>query len=255
MTMKVTLMAYEPRVKAPAMTVDDFEMVTTEVHERLRAAGAADRNYWNVQPEADKPFYRQFKKEVKEYYRGEQGTRCCYCSIELQGSHRAFDAEHILDKSTHPQLMFELNNLAASCILCNQAKNTKSPLSDGIVVAATVPSLSADYTIVHPQLDEWDSHLQFDDLNRIRPLGPSDKGKNTIGMCGITVLNAARLANYFSTGRRSAEKLLREFFRYKRRSKKQRCLDLLRELADKHLAKAAAIVDRLQQEMDETPSR
>jgi hypothetical protein len=233
---------------APVMTA--LGNVNPAEHAIMRAAGAADAAYWNEQPAADRPAFVRFKMEVKDYYLFAQGMRCCYCSFELANDQSTFDAEHIMDKSTHRQFMFELNNLAAACRPCNRAKNAKNVLVSN-AMPASVPVASADYRVVHPHLDPWDAHLEFDDLDRIRPRGGSQKGADTIVICKISTLNAARLCRHFSYGSKSAEKLLRQFFTYKRLSKKMACLALLRELAVNYgLGKASAIVDRLEQEVD-----
>lgn len=241
-------MTFEPRNMAAAMTA--LVRVAPAAHANMRAAGAADAAYWNEQPEADRPAFVLFKSEVKEYYLFAQGMRCCYCSFELANDQSTFDAEHIMDKSTHRQFMFELNNLAAACRPCNRAKNNKNVLV-AAAMPATVPTASADYRIVHPHLDPWDTHFEFDDLGRIRPNGQSQKGADTIEICKISTLNAARLCRHFAAGSKSAEGLLRQFFNYKQLSKKRACLALLRGLADNFgLAKASVIVDRLEQEID-----
>jgi uncharacterized protein (TIGR02646 family) len=240
-------MPYESRETAPVMAA--LAEVTQAEHTALRTAGSSDANYWNVQPEAHKLTFRRFKAEIKDYYLFAQGMRCCYCSFELANDHSTFDAEHILDKSTHPQFMFELNNLAVACKPCNRAKNAKSVLVNNQQLAA-VPLTSADYRLVHPHLDDWGTYLEFDNLSRIRPRVGSQKGESTIEICNIATLNAARLCKHFVAGRRSAESLLRNFFRYKRRSKKEACLKLLRNLANDYgLAQAVAIVDHLEQEL------
>jgi len=239
-------MANETRLRARVL--GSLTSVTEAQHNQLRASGAQNAEYWNTQPHEDKPVYRNFKAEVKDHYRSEQGRRCCYCSVEILNDHSTFDAEHILDKSTHPQFMFELNNLAASCRPCNRAKSAKVTLADG-VQCQTVPVQATDYQIVHPHLDEWDHHLEFDELNRIRPKHRSPKGGKTIDICGINALNAARLSDFFGTGRGSAEKLLHKFFNYKQPGRKQAMLELLHALARRGNAKASAIVDRLEEEM------
>lgn len=213
-------MPYRPRSKAQALAT--LSTITQAEHANLRAACSVDANYWKVQNPADKQAFERFKGEVKTYYLFAQGRRCCYCSFELANDHSTFDAEHILDKSTHHRFMFELNNLAAACRPCNRAKSTKTTLINSNQ-PATVPPDSAAYRIVHPHLDEWADHLQFDDLNRIQPRDGSQKGIDTIALCNIATLNAARLSDYFAQGGSSAESLLRDFFRYKSRRKKNAC--------------------------------
>jgi len=242
-------MTYMARIKATVL--DALETVNEAEYIALRIAGANNSRYWDSQPPEEAEIFARFKREVKSYYRGAQGLKCCYCSFELRDDHSTFDAEHILDKSTHNNFMFDLNNLAVACKCCNRAKNTKNPLVDNNANLAAVPSEPNAYRILHPHLDEWSLHLEFDEVNRIRPVRGSQKGAATIDVCDIHVLNAARLASHFRRHSRSAEMMLRSFFRYKRRSKKIECLNLLRALADEHnLAPAQAIVGRLENEFE-----
>lgn len=239
-------MPNETRLRAQVLP--QLTSLTEAQHNKLRAAGAKNTGYWGKQPKKDKAAYKKFKAEVKTHYRSEQGRRCCYCSVEILDDHSTFDAEHILDKSTYPQFMFELNNLAASCRPCNRSKGTQVTLADG-AQCQTVPAQATDYVIVHPHLDEWDQHLEFDEVKRIRAKDGSLKGRRTIRICGIGALNAARLSDFFGTGRGSAEDALHKFFSYKQPSRKRAMLALLRILANRGEAKARAIVDRLEDEM------
>ncbi|MGF6571645.1 uncharacterized protein (TIGR02646 family) [Paraburkholderia sp. GAS333] len=228
-----------------------LESVSPEQHATLREGGAADVHYWESHPEEVKPFFKRFKAEIKEYYRAEQGRRCCYCSFELASDHSTFDAEHVLDKNTYPQFMFDPNNLAASCRPCNRAKNKKSVLEEG-TKTDRVPIQSVSYKIVHPHLDDWAHHLKFDEISRIVPVSGSAKGKITIDVCKISILNSARLSDSFASGRRVAEKYLRQFYEIRTLKKKREHLELLRALAaQRNLAPALAIVDRLAQEIAE----
>lgn len=240
-------MAYEARSRAPVL--EALVTVTPAQLAILKDGGFDNAGYWGEQPDADKDFFKSFKSEIKDHYLFAQGMRCCYCSFELANDQSTFDADHILDKSTHPQFMFELNNLAAACKPCNRAKSNKTALNQN-AVDDVVPVDSASYRIVHPHLDEWGTHLEFDDLNRIVPSGGSQKGKKTIEVCKISTVNAARLSQYFAPDRKTAENRLRAFYQYKNRNKKKACLEVLRVLANQYgLAQATAILDLLEQEM------
>jgi hypothetical protein len=234
-----------------AKVLDKVESVSVAEHESLRACGSEKSDFWNKHPDEIKPVLAKFKYEVKNYYLFAQGRRCCYCSFELPNDHAVFDAEHILDKSKHKNFMFELNNLAAACKPCNRGKSHTSPLI-GAEIPTEVPSQSENYKIVHPHLDEWTDHLEFDDLNRIRAKGGSVKGQNTISLCNIDALNAARLSDHFAHEGGKAETLLRKFFEYTSPAWKRKCLHLLRDLVGNYgLSQASSIIDRLEQEMGE----
>jgi uncharacterized protein (TIGR02646 family) len=238
-----------PIFREKAQVLAALGNTTVDEHALLRAGALNDKEYWTKQPDSEKAIFKKFKQEVKDYYLFSQGRKCCYCSFELANDHSTFDAEHILDKSTHQHFMFELNNLAAACRPCNRAKNAK-PVLAASNAYTSVPVDSLDYTLVHPHLDDWDDHLKYDSLNRIRPANHSSKGKCTIDICNIHTLNSARLSDKFGRNRSSAEKLLRKFFDYKSKKKKMACLTLLRELAEQYaLSSAVAIVDALEQEL------
>ncbi|MFM0719920.1 HNH endonuclease [Paraburkholderia strydomiana] len=243
----MTAMTLDSRMKAPVLK--KLKKINAAQHQTLRAAGNGNPKYWDNQPTVgEQALFASFKSEVKDYYRAKQGLMCCYCSVFLHDDHSMFDAEHIIDKSGHSSIMFELNNLAAACRPCNRAKSRKSVLATG-VAAPPVPIQDIDYQIVHPHLDDWDDYLEFDEFNRIRAKTHSPKGAFTIRTCKIGVINAARLARYFGKGCGEAEKNLQEFFRYKQKSKKQTHLDLLRKLARRGTKDARAIIKRLEQEV------
>jgi len=238
------------------MTVADFEPVLLEEeHLYLQAEGERLPGYWNEQPEADKPLFARFKRNVKQYYRGSQGLLCCYCSCDLDRAQNTFDLEHILDQADHPEHMFALNNLAAACKSCNTSKGKLAIVAEG-VDTSSVPNQREHYTIVHPHLDEWHDFFTYDEVGRVHALDGNEKGLNTIRVCGINAVNATRLARSFSGNAGYAEAYLRQFFKYKSVGKKEACLALLRTLmprlkvADEILGHLTREVERLQGEQD-----
>jgi hypothetical protein len=177
--------------------------------------------------------------------------RCCYCSFELQSHQWTFDAEHILDKDTYPEYMFELANIAAACKLCNGAKSNKSISSSGDRFYE-ISYQSHDYSIVHPHLDEWHVHLTIDGIGRIWPVQNSAKGARTIEVCGISGLNAIRLADKFSVKERAqVERFLRRFMETGDVLKKRKLLEFLEVLAGKHNhAGAKTVTDWLRRDLE-----
>lgn len=222
---------------------------THDEHQSLRNKGAADKPFWDTKVPADKAIITKFKNEIKDHYWSGQLRRCCYCSSELQSHKATYDAEHIIDKSGHPQFMFDYANLAVACKVCNRGKWTTEITVDQ-VTTSTPPSLSDDYTIVHPHLDEWHDHLEFDRWNRIQAKGDSPKGQTTIDVCKIHNLNTARLADRFATDRKEAENYLRQIYAEKSVIKKEAALTLLRKLADQYnLPQAKAVVGAVEEEV------
>ncbi len=96
-----------------------LQTLSSDEHHLLRESGLTDETVWA--PKKEHPLYKlvtSFKSEVKTYYYWGQECRCCYCSSELPKHGRSFDAEHILDKSTYRQFMFNLNNFGVACPVC-----------------------------------------------------------------------------------------------------------------------------------------
>ena len=235
------------RAKPPIFTTP--ASFTDDEHQLLKTKGAADKHFWDTKVPADKAVITKFKNEIKDHYWNGQLRRCCYCSSELQSHKATYDAEHIIDKSGHPQFMFEYTNLAVACKVCNRGKWT-AEITVGPPTTPAPPSLSNDYTIVHPHLDEWHDHLEFDRWNRIQVKANSSKGTHTIDVCKIHNLNAARLADRFATDRKEAENYLRQIYAEKIITKKEAALALLRKLADQYnLPQAKAVVGAVEEEV------
>lgn len=120
---------------------------------------------------------------IKAHYEREQAYKCCYCGVLLPTSHgRVWDAEHIVPKSSHPQFLFEPENLAVSCIDCNNAKLHKPVLVNNDLVR--YPRRSDAFIIVHPHYDNLEEHIGVN-IGRIY-FAKSAKGEKTIHICRLT---------------------------------------------------------------------
>jgi len=191
----------------------------------------------------------RFRNEVKEHYYNEQLRRCCYCSVELQRHKGTYDAEHVLDQSDYVEYMFEPENLAAACKLCNGTKSNQSVAANGLRFTALSRN-SLDYTIVHPHLDEWNDHLAFDSIGRILAVNNCFKGRETIRICGIDALNLARLADEFSfSDRKDAESALRAFHEVKDVQRRTETVELLEIMAHRAHSGARAVVAALRNDL------
>ncbi|WP_065889623.1 hypothetical protein [Pseudomonas sp. 35 E 8] len=224
--------------------------ISQEDHDRLKQLGAADNKFWSTDDAAHAPLVAAFRSEVKTYYWQRQARRCCYCSKELDESKAAYDAEHIVHKDEFPQFMFELTNLSVACKTCNGVKKNKNVFALDVSLEE-VPHLSSEYIVVHPHLDEWHEHFSFDAISRIVPLNGSAKGAETIEVCGINYLNAARLADYFLPAEFGAvQSALEGFFRVKRRGWKIKYLSVLNGLvSDLNYEPARTIIEALRDEV------
>lgn len=249
--------------------MEDLDGLTPAEHRRLMQVGADDPDYWSLPDKAKfpddltaeeaalwavyKPQIAAFRANTKDYYFWRQRRRCCYCSIELTEHKLAYDAEHVLDKGTHPQFMFELKNICVACKRCNGFKG-KQPVLTGVQKPAMLPTQSADYSILHPHLDEWPTHLRFDDIGRIAPMpGAGEaKGQKTIEVCGINHYNATRLVDAFQPGGnpKTTHEALEVLLCEDSDARKQANLQFLRELVTTYrLPEAIAVVDCLEAEL------
>lgn len=218
------------RVRAPVL--HPVVSLTEEEHAKIKQGGIDRELDWSTSSGFYGALIAKFRAEVKSHYYRHQRRCCCYCSVELHDHKLTYDAEHILDKGDYVEYMFEAANLAAACKLCNGSKSNKSISTSGDRFLE-LSIESDDYTIVHPHLDEWHDHLQFDDIGRIVVKGASDKGRETIRICGIAALNATRLADEFAVENvKQAETALRVFHEVEDVARKREVLDLLRKLAE-----------------------
>jgi hypothetical protein len=222
-------------------TLDDVE------HETLKTDGAKNHKLWSDVKYQHRDLVNKFRAEVKSHYFWHQANRCCYCSMELQPNTRVFDAEHILDKSSFPEFMFYTENIAVACVICNTHKSAKSVLSNDKVRPVTIPTVSGDYKILHPHLDEWDHHLRLDEIGRISPVPGSTKGSDTIKICAIDGINLLRLSRKFApASRKSAYELMCKVITYISPKKIEETLTLMKNLA-KQSPDALAVVATLKE--------
>ncbi|MBS6388122.1 MAG: HNH endonuclease [Enterobacter sp.] len=137
---------------------------------------------WN----SDDPDITTLKKTIKDFYILEQDFTCCYCKQKIVVLHNgSWDAEHIIPKSEHPAFMFEPQNIAICCKDCNGEKLAKEVLTNSSVKnRKKFLTDKAAYLIVHPHFDEYDEHIEIRQNFRIYR-GRTDKGVNTITICGL----------------------------------------------------------------------
>jgi hypothetical protein len=151
----------------------------------------------------ESPAAESVRKEVKQHYIKEQGYCCCYCAVSIPSQHgRAWDVEHIIPRSTHPEYLFEPENLAAACIECNNEKRDKPVLTSRR--RRTFPRNPTAYRICHPHYDRLEDHLVIMFERFFFP--KTDKGRQTIEICGL--LRYAYKYAEWDAGLASNERLL-----------------------------------------------
>ncbi|WP_029839471.1 HNH endonuclease family protein [Vibrio parahaemolyticus] len=123
------------------------------------------------------------KSKMKKHYIAEQGQTCAYCKVDLHTTHgMVWDTEHIIDKDSSPQWMFEPLNLCVSCKDCNGAKGTRAVTKGNVY--QKFPSRNANYLIIHPHFDDYDEHIKVAVPGAVY-LFNTEKGRKTIEVCGL----------------------------------------------------------------------
>ncbi|WP_419175839.1 HNH endonuclease [Desulfosediminicola sp.] len=106
---------------------------------------------------------KSVKKKIKDFCLTKNDDRCCYCGRNLHGEFSlVIDIEHILPKSLFLKHMFTIKNLSASCKRCNML--LKKNKVDFLIKTSPIPKRlfrSKYYQFIHPNLDNYDSHLEL----------------------------------------------------------------------------------------------
>lgn len=127
--------------------------------------------------------YSHVRKTIKDHYLKEQDYTCFFCRQRIVvKSNRAWDAEHIISRSTHPRFMFEPKNLCISCPDCNNEKRDGGVLDREDRVR--FPMNSKAYKIVHPHFDSYDEHLDVIVVGKLYRI-KTPKGRGTYRIYGL----------------------------------------------------------------------
>lgn len=127
--------------------------------------------------------YLTIRKTIKSHYLKEQDYTCFFCRQKfIVKSHRVWDTEHIISKSTHPSFMFEPKNLCVTCTDCNNDKRDGKVLDRESRVR--FPNISSAYKIVHPHFDIYDEHISVLVVGQLYTY-KTPKGRYTIRAYGL----------------------------------------------------------------------
>ena len=103
--------------------------------------------------------YTHIRKTIKDHYLKEQNYTCFFCRQRIiVTSNRAWDAEHVISKLTHPDFMFEPKNICIACPDCNNEKRDNQVLKRDNIIK--FPRSSNAYKTVHPHFDNYIDHLK-----------------------------------------------------------------------------------------------
>jgi uncharacterized protein (TIGR02646 family) len=125
----------------------------------------------------------EIKSRIKKHYISQQNQTCAYCKVDLHTSHgMVWDTEHIIDKDSSPQWIFEPLNLCVSCKGCNQSKGNRTATKS--TSYKSFPNKKTNYRIVHAHFDNYEDHIQVA-VPGVTYRYRSEKGKKTIEVCGL----------------------------------------------------------------------
>lgn len=123
----------------------------------MKAASALGHNGWKLNK------LKEVKSKIKKYKRTELNEICAYCQRDTTGEYNlVLDVEHIIPKSLYVRHMFTMKNLTISCKRCNMdIKGSRIDfLSSKKIKSAGTLFRSKYYKIVHPNLDDIESHIE-----------------------------------------------------------------------------------------------
>ena len=111
---------------------------------------------------------KKFKSEIMTQGLALQGSRCVWCTLEIsEKGHRTAHRDHIASKDIYSQWIFTPMNLAISCEYCNGFM-VKGALNTVSVCAEIYEQ--CQFLIVHPYIDDTDTHIQFVDNQAGHPV-------------------------------------------------------------------------------------
>ncbi|MCA2015626.1 hypothetical protein LDJ79_05855 [Vibrio tritonius] len=143
---------------------------------------------------------KTLKSKIKTHYIDEQDHKCAYCLVHNPSdNHKVWDTEHIIDKSSSPQWMFEPLNLCVSCPDCNSAKGIRAVAKSKKYTH--FPKQSRNYKIIHPHFDTYEDHIDCA-LPGFTYRWKTEKGRYTIETCGL-------LRYHSAVGRKNTDLILK----------------------------------------------
>ncbi|MFA7895062.1 HNH endonuclease [Pseudomonas putida] len=147
-------------------------------------------SYWDDLQNGNLKF---LKSEIKNHYLQQQGHTCAYCQQRIIVEHgAAWDTDHIIPKDSHPDFMFEAENLCITCKDCNNTKRAKNVLRNQKRVK--FPKKPSDYIFCHPHFHNYKEHIR---VVRVAALyiPRTPEGIKTIEICGLMRFSL-KFANY-----------------------------------------------------------
>ncbi|MGY3932750.1 Uncharacterized protein conserved in bacteria [Aeromonas encheleia] len=126
-----------------------------EIQEMIRVYNHGHSEWSNIR-------VATIKEKIKSEKIKRQGWFCCYCQKDIYNEYNlSLDIEHVIPKSKLKKHLFTTKNLSVACKRCNM-KIKKDDVSFLVIPLESLPKRifrSKYYRIIHPNLDNYTSHL------------------------------------------------------------------------------------------------
>lgn len=137
-------------------------------------------------PRGTRTLRDNLKVKIKNELKRLHGEYCSYCgtSFKLLGSNYKSNSQrdHVLPKKKYRNFTFEIKNIALACARCN-GLDYKS--SNDYCSSYNINYDLIKTSIVHPNLDDIESHIAIDDIGVACVVNDSPKAVKTIDEFGI----------------------------------------------------------------------
>jgi hypothetical protein len=112
----------------------------------------------------DQEILGPIKSKIKGFSLCLLEDRCCYCCKNFYGEfNMVMDIEHILPKSKYGQFELSPFNLSLACKRCNMnIKGEDDSFLIDRLIAHQNPEDGSNYLFIHPNMDDYFEHLQYD---------------------------------------------------------------------------------------------
>lgn len=148
----------------------DFDATLTQAEKNAIADALTQADPWGWKPEdlSVRAALKSAKKKMLDYHLERHKKRCCYCRTNLKAAGPFMtDREHVLPKGNpvFRAYSYSMWNLGAACKRCNmQFKRTGEAFIVNSAPAALLQT-SANYLLLHPNFDHFESHIVRTDVN------------------------------------------------------------------------------------------
>jgi uncharacterized protein (TIGR02646 family) len=131
-------------------------------------------------------------KSLRENLLQEQGYLCCYCQQKIALENQTMTVEHLVPRVTNGTLLFEYNNLLASCL------GGKQDIDEATQQKYCDNHRSSKHLDITPLQIDCNQHFDYIEIeDGIKIIGLSDKAENVIEILNLNAPKLRRLRGAF----------------------------------------------------------